>query len=72
MCYYAIDRFEGDFCVCQNLQTEQIENIPRQAVPKEAEEGDVLRKTEDGYAIDKEKTNEISADIAALSARLWQ
>ena len=37
----VIDRFEGDFAVCEDAN-KNIVNIKREIVPKEAKEGDIL------------------------------
>lgn len=55
-----IDRFEGDFAICENENSEFIK-ILRESLPENIYEGDCLLKTEDGYVIDtklKEKTEE--------------
>lgn len=47
-----IDRFEGDFAVCENKNREMI-NIERKLIPKDAREGDILviRFKEEGESI---------------------
>ena len=49
-----LDRIEGTTAV---LETEDgMENVPRQLLPAEVKEGDVLQKTQDGYQIDTAAT----------------
>lgn len=53
--FISIDRFEGDFAVCEDDNLKII-NIPRSKLPKEAKEGDVLKCFEGNYAVDYEET----------------
>lgn len=49
---FTIDRFEGDYVIIQSLEGKMIE-IPKNIVPEEAVEGNVLNIT-----IDKEESEE--------------
>ncbi len=50
-----IDRFEGEFAVCED-DSREMHNIPRSALPAEVREGDVLRQGTDGWQIDAAET----------------
>ena len=50
-----IDRFEGDYA-CLEGDDRVPFNVKRAELPAGAREGDVLRKTDSGYAIDSEET----------------
>ena len=44
---YIIDRFEGDFAVCENYNIDEdsvikIENIKKELIPEDAKEGDII------------------------------
>lgn len=54
---YTLDRFEGDLAVCQNRKTGEIKNIDRNEIPKEAEEGQVLKWNGNKYEIDYKETD---------------
>jgi hypothetical protein len=46
-----IDRFEGHFAVCQQPDRSMLK-IPRQLIPSEAREGDVLEVSGDTISLD--------------------
>jgi len=52
-----VDRFEGDFAVCENENKEMI-NVCRSELPADVKEGDVLLKMNDKYVIDTAATEE--------------
>lgn len=55
---YIVDRFEGDYAVCENEDKSFI-NIERHKLPKETKEGDCLVEKEDGsFYIDIEATED--------------
>ena len=51
-----IDRFEGDFAVCEKEDRSMI-NIERSNIPQEARPGDVLNIKDGEIKIDIEETN---------------
>lgn len=60
---YVLDRFEGDFAICENRKSGEIKNIDRAKIPKDAKEGDVLRLENGIYEIDKDETENIRERI---------
>ena len=50
----VIDRFEGDFAVCEDQITEEMINIDRNLIPENAVEGMTIKKQGDSYFIDYE------------------
>ena len=67
-----IDRFEGDYAVCEKENREMI-NIERAKLPPEAKEGDVLILSEDGsIAIDREETARRKEMIERMMDELWE
>ncbi len=56
--YYSIDRLEGDLAVCE-APDGQMENVPLELLPPDAEEGALLRRTpEGGWEVDWQATRE--------------
>ena len=66
-----IDRFEGNYAVCEKGDRTMI-NIEKNKIPTEAKEGSVLSVTEDGIDIDEEDTILRKKDIDELTKDLWQ
>jgi hypothetical protein len=62
---YTIDRFEGKFAVVE-LENKKFANIPREAIPEKAKEGDVIR-----VEIDASKTNRRKHDIDKMTKDMW-
>ncbi|WIF93992.1 DUF3006 domain-containing protein [Caminicella sporogenes] len=66
-----IDRFEGDYAVCER-ENREIINIEKYKIPKEAKEGDVLIIENDRIIIDKEETEKRKKEIEALIDDIWE
>lgn len=66
----VIDRFEGDFVVCEKANKEMV-NIERSKVPLEAQEGDVL-VIGDEIMIDVLETSKRKKYIEELTKDLWE
>ena len=49
---YIIDRFEENFAVCENRETEEMKNIDIKELPENIKEGDVLRYKNGEYILD--------------------
>ena len=60
-----IDRFEGDFAVCETENLEFV-NIPKKALPENAVEGDVIT-----VKIDGDETRERKKKIDGLMNSLF-
>ncbi|MBQ8921773.1 MAG: DUF3006 domain-containing protein [Oscillospiraceae bacterium] len=71
----TVDRFEADFAVLE-IQTETGEllykNIPLSWLPEETEEGDVLRKADGQYVIDRAETDRRRAAAQVKMQELLQ
>lgn len=61
-----IDRFEGDFAVCETEDLEFI-NFPKSALPFGAKEGDVI-----AISIDKSETDKRKEKIEGLMNSLFK
>lgn len=66
----VIDRFEGDFAVCE-MDNKNIINIERSKLPCEVKEGDVIVKIAGSYRIDKIETDKRKERINKLMDDLW-
>lgn len=62
---YVIDRFEGEFAVVE-LENKKFANIPHEAIPPEAKEGDIILVT-----IDNQHTKEQKEKIKKMMENLW-
>ncbi|WP_163192993.1 DUF3006 domain-containing protein [Clostridium thermarum] len=68
--FVVIDRFEGNYAVCEK-EDRTIIDISRDKLPPEAKAGDVLKITEDEIVIDIERTKEKKREIEELTKDLW-
>ena len=66
-----IDRFEGDFAVCEDENKKTI-NIKKKNLPKEAKEGRIVLIKENKYFIDYDKTKNRQKYIENLTNNLWE
>ena len=67
-----IDRFEGDYAVCENRDTEEITNISIDELPENAREGDVLKFENNKYELDEQKRQEIEERIKNKIKNLFE
>ncbi|MEK6266581.1 MAG: DUF3006 domain-containing protein [Clostridium sp.] len=66
-----IDRFEGNFAVCEK-EDKQMLDIEKSKIPIVAREGDVLNITNDEITIDLEETRKKHREIEKLTEDLWK
>ena len=66
----VIDRFEGDFAVCEK-DDRSILNINRRDVPIDAKEGDVLNIDGDIINIDNDETAKRKEMARLLAENIW-
>lgn len=50
---YAVDRFEENIVVLENIKTGEIVEVERKILPEEIHEGSILKLINDEYLIDK-------------------
>lgn len=67
----VIDRFEGDFAVCEKGDRTMV-NIKRSLLPSLAKEGDVLLIRGNIVIIDQAETAKRRAEANRLMKDLWQ
>lgn len=61
--YFTIDRFEGNFAVCEDRQTKKMTNVNIKDLPKGVKEGDIVKYENGKYSIDIEETERIRKKI---------
>ncbi len=66
-----IDRFEGNYAVCETEEKEMI-NIDKDKVPSHAKEGDVLDIDGDSIILDTETTIKRKKGINRLADEIWE
>jgi hypothetical protein len=67
----TIDRFEGEFAVCEKPDRTLI-NIPRNRLPAGAMEGDILVLEGEMVGMDDQATSKRKKDINLLMNDLWK
>lgn len=53
---FTLDRYEGDYAICENRETGEMVDIPRLYVDPYAKEGHILKREGNSYVIDFEAT----------------
>ena len=66
-----LDRFEGDFAVCEKKDRTML-NVKRDKLPPEAKEGDILNINDDIITVDPAATNKRKNTVNKLFADLFQ
>ena len=69
---FSIDRFEGDFAICENKQTGEMLNIPKTELPSNISEGDIIKFENGKYVLDIEATNKEKQEIKNLVDNLFK
>lgn len=67
----TVDRFEGDIVVLEDRKSNKMINVKKEDLPSDIKEGDVLKKINGKYFIDKDFTQEISERIKKKMDDLW-
>lgn len=65
-----IDRFEGNFAVVEDSETDSVTNIDKTLVDKAAREGDILSFENGAYIVDAEATERRRREILELMKKL--
>lgn len=67
-----IDRFEGEFAVCELSDEERMINLTPKDLPEGAKPGDVLIISDGSITIDNEETADRKKRINNLLDSLWE
>ena len=69
---FTVDRFEENYVVLENRETNEIINVNKNELPEDIDEGDILDKINGKYIIDRNKTEEVSNRISDKMNNLWE
>ena len=69
---YSIDRFEGEFAVCENLETGEMINIRIDLLPDGIKEGSIIKFDNKSYILDSETTKEKQEKIKNIVNNLFK
>lgn len=69
---FSIDRFEGNFAVCENRQTGEIINIPIENLPENAKPGSILKFENNKYILDLETTKTEQEIVQNMISNLFK
>lgn len=65
-----IDRFEGEFAIVEDTDTDKMTTIEKELVEQNASEGDVIVLSDGIYHVDYEATKKRRAEVLALLKKL--
>jgi hypothetical protein len=68
---YIIDRFEGQFAVCEDENQEMV-NILTAKLPIGVKEGDILEESDGSYSILREESDKVKVEIGKLMDDLFE
>lgn len=70
---YTIDRFEGDFAICENRQNGEMISIPKEELPEDCQEGTILRKNAaNHFEKDEVEQQKIEKRVQEKMNQLWE
>lgn len=68
----VIDRFEGDYAICENRQSKEFKNIQINKLPANIKEGSVIKYSNGKYEIDIQEEKKIEERIKDKMNKLWE
>ncbi|HIT71407.1 MAG TPA: DUF3006 domain-containing protein [Candidatus Scatovivens faecipullorum] len=69
---YSIDRFEGEYAICENRETKEFINIKKDLLPKNCKSGDIITLKNGEYVLDVETTQKEKDEIKHLVDNLFK
>ena len=66
-----IDRFEGEYAVCQDADTEKYTDVLIEFLPDDVKEGDCLNLVDGEYTVDIEETERLRQENLDLLSQLF-
>ncbi len=69
---YSIDRFEGEFAICENRETKEFINIKKSLLPQNCKSGDIITLKNGEYVLDIETTKKEKDEIKQLVDNLFK
>ena len=68
---FTVDRFEGNIAVLENRKTQEIVNLKKEELPEGLKTGDIIKKINGNFYIDRTVTEEIEKRIENKMKDLW-
>lgn len=68
----SVDRFEGEFAICENLQTGEMIDIKKSLLPLNIKEGSILKYENGNYVLDFETTTQKQENIKNMVNNLFK
>ena len=68
---FTVDRFEGDVVVLENRETQEMINMEKEELPEELKTGDIVKKINGKFYIDRVETEKIEKRIENKMKDLW-
>lgn len=69
---FVIDRFEGNFAICENLKTKEIINIPISKLSNNIKENDIITFKDNNFYLDKEMTEMRKEKMQKLTKDIFE
>ena len=69
---FSLDRFEENRAILENRKTNEMIEVDRNRIPKDAKEGDILKFIDNEFKIDMELTNKKSEEIKEKMNKIWK
>lgn len=69
---YSIDRFEGDYAILENRQTNEIKQVKKDMLPENIKEGSIVQYVNGKYIYDEAFTKEKTNRIQDRMNKLWK
>jgi UDP-glucose 6-dehydrogenase len=67
---FAIDRIEKNIVICQNLKTEEMYEFKLESMPKEIEEGSIIKYSNNKFLMDKKSFKNRKKEIEEKMKKL--
>ena len=72
MVLFSIDRFEGNYAVCENLTTNKFCNIPKNKLPKNCKAGSIIKFDNNCYTLDEKSTSTKQTQVKNMVNNLFK
>lgn len=69
---WIIDRFEGNYALCQDMETKELVDLHKAGISPDAQEGDVLHREGGRFVVDSVQTARRKNRIQTLAEGLWE
>ena len=69
---FSLDRFEENRAILENRKTNEMIEVDRNRIPKDAKEGDILKFVDNEFKIDRELTNQKREEIKEKMNKIWK